>query len=271
MFHHALGVFPFKDDFFSNNQTQTNCSGYPNCQEPYSWLKALVSTLSTGPVAPSDKIGYLDLQNLMQTCRSDGLLIKPDVPATTMDIVFQAGFSMPKGPQLQHLIHTCNNHSATFNGKITAITWHYILAANLDIAFKIGLEEIGEEVDSSLVVFEYFSGASTFTTLNSSKPLLIPALPYSHTTVNYRYYIIAPRFIPDHLGYTLLGETDKYVVASKQRIKSILLDSSSSKSVLTVTLIGSESEIVNLEVLHISGILEKHKCTLGIDGVVGLL
>ena len=50
--------------------------------------EALVSALSGGPVGPSDGIGGSDASLIMRTCRLDGLLLKPDRPATPIDVMF---------------------------------------------------------------------------------------------------------------------------------------------------------------------------------------
>jgi hypothetical protein len=47
--------------------------------EPYSRLQAAVSTLSAGPVAPSDKIGYSNATLIMMSCMKDGTLLQASV------------------------------------------------------------------------------------------------------------------------------------------------------------------------------------------------
>ena len=53
--------------------------------EPYPELQAVVATLSTGPVGPSDKIGCSDAKLIMRSVNSDGLILKPDRPARAID------------------------------------------------------------------------------------------------------------------------------------------------------------------------------------------
>lgn len=47
-----------------------------NPTEPYNRLQAAVSTLSSGPVAPSDKIGYSNPALIMMSCMKDGRLLQ---------------------------------------------------------------------------------------------------------------------------------------------------------------------------------------------------
>lgn len=52
-----------------------------------------VATLSTGPVGPSDSLGHMNHDLVMRTCAADGLILKPDKPATPLDAVFEQGFA----------------------------------------------------------------------------------------------------------------------------------------------------------------------------------
>ena len=53
--------------------------------EPNGELQALVSTLSTGPVGPSDKIGEADYSMIWKSCNAEGLILKPERPARAID------------------------------------------------------------------------------------------------------------------------------------------------------------------------------------------
>ena len=44
-----------------------------------------MATLSTAMVAPMDGQGLLNASRVMASCRSDGVVLKPDVPLTTSD------------------------------------------------------------------------------------------------------------------------------------------------------------------------------------------
>jgi hypothetical protein len=41
--------------------------------------------LSTGPVSVGDGINYTDVDLIMQCCRQDGLILKPDRPLTMIN------------------------------------------------------------------------------------------------------------------------------------------------------------------------------------------
>jgi len=82
MFAHAVGMWPFKDNFQSKAGQRTIRD------EKWAYEEALISNMSAGPVGPSDKIGESDPELLMKTCREDGVLLKPDRPATPIDLMF---------------------------------------------------------------------------------------------------------------------------------------------------------------------------------------
>eukprot|EP00936_MAST-01D_sp_MAST-1D-sp1_P001500 g1500.t1 len=99
-FHYlANGLLPYKDTFFSNTtMAQTRPAGTDKSQWPpfYEYYEsdpsthALMALLSMGPVTFSDAVGATNRTLVMQTCRQDGVLLKPDRPATALDAQFNA-------------------------------------------------------------------------------------------------------------------------------------------------------------------------------------
>lgn len=74
----ALGLWPFKDCFFS-------APGEGIDGDPHPEVEALLSALSAGPVGIGDRIGRTDRSLVLRCCRSDGLLLKPDRPIAALD------------------------------------------------------------------------------------------------------------------------------------------------------------------------------------------
>ena len=77
MLYGAIALAPFKDNFWT---TSNNPGNNWNVNESNPELMALVSSLSAGPVGPSDKIGLLNTTVVMQCSRADGVLLRPDEP-----------------------------------------------------------------------------------------------------------------------------------------------------------------------------------------------
>jgi peptidoglycan hydrolase-like protein with peptidoglycan-binding domain len=81
---------------------------------------------------------------------------------------------------------------------------------------------------------------------------------------------VAPSLSVNGRGYSLLGETTKYVTASAQRFTSISISENGNSVTLTATMVGSPSENVQLQVVNPSGIVENYKCVLSGDGAASL-
>jgi hypothetical protein len=80
----AFGLWPFKDVFMSN-QAEHGMSG-----DPHAEIEAALSALSGGPVGIGDRIGCTHRDLVLRTCRSDGVLVKPDVPLAATSRCFGA-------------------------------------------------------------------------------------------------------------------------------------------------------------------------------------
>jgi hypothetical protein len=101
----ALGLWPFSDVFMS---TETG--------------NLLLATLSAGPVGVGDPIGSLSAANLAKVVRADGMIVKPDVPATPIDSSY---FAAAQAPSLAQI--TTPQIAATYTD-FGGLRAHYILA-----------------------------------------------------------------------------------------------------------------------------------------------
>ena len=96
----GLGLLPYKDSVITNSSSQPKGGNWTHDinQQPY--FKAynernaathlLMSLLSMAAVTFSDPVGETNRSLVMQLCRADGVLLKPDRPATAVDAQFQA-------------------------------------------------------------------------------------------------------------------------------------------------------------------------------------
>ena len=137
----GVGLLPFKDCFLSNTtqtapkhaNTGTGSGGFKGFHEAAPELHAISAILSTGPVSPSDGLGGADIGLLMSLCRSDGLLLKPDKPARTIDAywlgtVFTNTKSSSNSSTGEHIapVGKALWTTAVVHG---GLTWGYVLAA----------------------------------------------------------------------------------------------------------------------------------------------
>ena len=98
--------------FRQTYRTTTNQPGNPynGAKELYPALESAVATLSTGPVTPSDGIGLTNVSLVMRSCASDGMLLQPSEPATSIDSTFLFASFGSNGPNVSVLLFT---HQAT--------------------------------------------------------------------------------------------------------------------------------------------------------------
>jgi len=85
MIEHALGLACFKDGF-RTLVTEEGCAFME--PEPNPELQTYVSSLSGGPVGPGDMAGQVNKTLTLMTCMPDGKLLKPSVPAMSIDSMF---------------------------------------------------------------------------------------------------------------------------------------------------------------------------------------
>lgn len=83
LFYWALGILPFKDGFYSSTHPQVG--GQTVGPETDPDREILMATLSGAMVGAMDGLGLLNATRVMASCRKDGVVLKPDVPVTTVD------------------------------------------------------------------------------------------------------------------------------------------------------------------------------------------
>ena len=65
MFAHAVGLRPYKDTFWTSEFEPGSFYG-DNASEPMSELECAIATLTTGPVGPGDRLGYMNRSIIMR-------------------------------------------------------------------------------------------------------------------------------------------------------------------------------------------------------------
>jgi hypothetical protein len=93
-FASALGVWPFTDVLMSGETRNL-----------------ILAVLSGGPVGVGDAIGSLNRDNLLRAVRSDGVIVKPDVPLAPLDASF---FNHAGGDMTQPMVASTYNAFGDF-------------------------------------------------------------------------------------------------------------------------------------------------------------
>jgi hypothetical protein len=179
-----------------------------NASEPSPGLNAAIATLSTGPVYPADKIGYTDVALLARSHRSDGLILKPDRPAFSLDISYlYRAFGAGSGPDARQLTSTYTALSGSY--------YHVVLVAEEGHNYTLPLSELHAGTDRTYLTYHYHNGSLSLpkvSVLSSSSPLpLAPSAFRASFTLHYASPVLSN-------GLVLLGETSKWVPVSKGRV-----------------------------------------------------
>jgi hypothetical protein len=224
LFAHAVGMWPFKDNF---QTTSGQRATYMIVPENNPEDEALVAALSGGPVGPSDRIGFSNRDLIMKTCRVDGLLLKPDRPATPIDRMFLGNDNMVYGGSKPWIVHTWSDHD---NGRTM-----YLAAFNLwawrMIDPSITLSELG--LSGKFVAYEFEKKeARVVDNKISFGPMAPEAGPY---------LILAP-LLPN--GLALIGETGKFITLSQKRFPKVALDGDTLK--LAIEGVAGEEIVVSV-------------------------
>ncbi|MEQ9504031.1 MAG: hypothetical protein RIT81_44660 [Deltaproteobacteria bacterium] len=231
----ALGVWPFKDNFHS--------------AEKWGEAEALISILSAGMVGVGDGLGRTKVDLVMATARADGLLLKPDRPATPIDAMF--------------LEHERPYITSTWSDRPGVGRWHYVAAYHIDrtdedqvalddlfaafgydgiplakmfvlpekiTSWGLSLSELRAE-DERMVAYDWRAKTARVV---ESVSLPATSSPYDHS-----YHVLAPILDGD---WALIGETDKFVTVADERFESIVPNGDS----LGVEVVGVAGEALTI-------------------------
>ena len=180
----ALGLWPFADEFESANVQDV-----------------LLATLTAGPIGSGDASGSINAASISQAVRSDGVIVKPDVPIVPTDATFLAAAQSSVAPIVAS---TYTDH----NGSRTA----YVLAYERTSGAlgQVSFVPASLGISGPAYVLDYFHKTGT---------LLQPGAPFTDTVdYNGSYYIVAP-IGPS--GMAFLGDANKFVSSGKKRIEQL--------------------------------------------------
>jgi hypothetical protein len=179
-FASALGMWPFTDVFMSS---ETN--------------NLIIATLSAGPVGVGDKQGDLSKTNLLNAVRKDGVIVKPDVPATPMDSVFQKDALKIDTPMI------ATTYSDFGGGMKTYYLFAYVRGANRTVTVDPAAFGMGGDT----YFYDWLHDTGQFIGRGSAY-----TFDLSDDT---GFYVLAP---VQASGIALLGDKDNFVGLGKKRI-----------------------------------------------------
>lgn len=224
IFAHAIAIKPTKDNFWS---TAGEKGRYGNDIEKYNRLHAAVSTFSTGPVAPSDKIGGSDAALIMRSCTTGGKLLQPDRPAVKTDNSIYLTAEIGTGPS-----------GEVWQTKVTLTrqTYHYLLAINSK-AYSMSVNELTGNNET----YRAWEANNTKVpqVFDATHPIKLP----DTNKWTFNVWTIAPVLSN---GWVLMGEADsKWVAVSNDRFSNLIVLENS----LLVDIEGEPGEIIEVFLL----------------------
>ncbi|KAL4218854.1 hypothetical protein ACF0H5_021442 [Mactra antiquata] len=249
----ALGLAPYKDTFWTTEKQPGNIY---NRTEPNWKLNAVVSTLSTGPVGPSDMVGATNVSMLMKCCREDGVILKPQYPIRAIDAqIIGEAFPYSGGPGGEVWVSYTQFSSLKFAN---------ILALNIGQGYSYTLHP----KDTGIYSFKEGNGDLYAVPYDE---------PYGWVQFSNLYGIdITGVFTPSRIALyhvsqaipgwfmtTIFGELDKWAPMSPQRVVSV----SWTNDTVTAPLIGAPKETFNFWYL-LGSKLDAVTCQLSINGTV---
>ena len=259
LFADALGMAPSKDSYWSSFDQQQapdgaccgaacgKCGGpSTNRRDLYSRLNSAVATLSTGPVAYSDRIGSENRAAIMRACMANGTLLQPDRAATAIDAVFHGmAFTAESSPTPPEGVVMATE--SVVGGGGGQQRWGLVVAAELKSAYNLAPSAVFSvsDEDASSLAEEYAVVESNFTRNDSAADVRVVArastfpLPASDK-VNFTVHAFAPISSPS--GWALLGELSKWVPVSAARFKGVTAQGND----LTAEVAGAEGETVSV-------------------------
>jgi hypothetical protein len=251
---HALALAPFKDNYWTNSSEPGGSCG--NAVEPGVALHSAVSTLSAGPVTPSDGIGYSDVELIMRSCRADGKLLQPSRPATYTDEYIQ-GIAADAWPPSGHVWSTYSSipgagDSGSGSGSAKSSRWDLIFSHEVTTPYSVtpnmltldrNLAATNKAAATIRVAYALDTKSLALTSLqvqafNAKQPFTISSTP---DPVNgFEIWHVAD--VLEGSSWALLGELSKWVPVAENRVQSVQVEAGQ----LVVVIAGTEGEEVKL-------------------------
>jgi hypothetical protein len=239
----ALASAPSTDTFWTSDNGQVattmgGCDKKQGCPEDHSEagceLHTLLALMSTGPVGFSDAVNHTNATRIRQTCRADGVLVKPNKPLTKLDARMRTPY---------HALHTYSGPPGAAPGAPGSVWAWYLVAHHLDAAPEDGLEVLGSELwprprkasprAGGWLVRVGTAHAGHACALNGSALPDCAAAPSAAGPDGYDFALRLPRangtfdsmlltVVPRCKGgWALLGQTDKYAALGAQRFAAV--------------------------------------------------
>ena len=235
---YATGIYASRDNVWTSDShiEQIGCGNRDFCYEPNAHLDNAVAVLSNGPYGIADGLAYVNDSLVHKSCRSDGLLLRPRWPISSLDFTFTDPDAKNSLIWAAH-----DDHGGNYR-------WSYVIGVDIDreiaITPKRLMQGLSFPVSRKMLAWEVVLGKhiTCATIFSESSPFLLPKskpldLPYSTDSPPHTHYATAP-VMPN--GMVLLGEVSKWATMSFGRVVGIEIE----QDFFVVDVHGAPSEVV---------------------------
>ena len=206
----AIGAWPWTDVYDS-----------------YETNNLLLGVLSAGPVGTGDVLGAEDRTNILKAVRTDGVIVKPDVPITPLDRMYVAEASQRGTSFAAMEAHSLGGRTRGADSPFIASTWTkdgslrtaYVFAFSRSglVHQKVSFSPQEAGSNGPACVYNYFAHLVRCVARGGE-------FSASIGPGDAAYYIVAP---VGPSGIALFGDEGKFVSMGKERIPSVKEDSHS--------------------------------------------
>lgn len=222
----ALGLASSKDGFWSTEYQSGNPYGEDR-YEPYSSLHSVVATLSSGPVAIADGIGYSNVSLVLKSCRQDGRLLQPDEPARMIDEVFLNQAFSDVGP---------DGEVWFASSYLNDLQYGYVFVADLSSDYNLNIYSL---LSDSFHLYHSIDKNPLPLDIDLHGPSEPDLTILQCGQSDFQLYLLAPILSN---GWTFFGEVSKWVSVSSCRFTSMEVHVYG----ITVKAIGASNEVVTV-------------------------
>ena len=281
----AVGMRPSKDNFWSGDGHAFFPGRWHDNSGTNGELNAMLATMSTGPVGPSDGAGRHNATRLLRTCTTDGTILQPEKPFTPIDASYRQVLS-PIERQLRSAAVWSTYSQAKSNmtseavlaSSGRAVQYHIIAVESQGDVPLFGSDLYPTPPAGAVFAVRDWhrsakcvdgldavaTGCIRTTTGQAGDPLvtLDQGMHWPHG--NYTTQLYTATLLMQG-AFTLLGELDKFVPLSSKRFSAV----ESTLESLTATLSGKPGEIVHLTALKPqsdSWVVATADVKIGLDG-----
>lgn len=197
----ALGLWPFKDVFLSRRDGEG-----PRDGDPHAEVEALLAALSAGPVGIGDRVGRSDRALILRTCRTDGVLVRPDVPVAALDRCWRG-----------HVVLEPNLLAGEAHTTHPAGRWHYLVSLNVfrgnePLRARLALADLGALAPREpLLAFDWRRGRGEPLAPDAGFDLELAPLGWD-------YRVLCP-LLP--AGLAVVGDPERYATAGDRRLSDV--------------------------------------------------